>query len=51
MLKKPMPRWLIEAGAQTHDWLVVLCVAGILAAVALLLFGNLGGVSVPGELP
>jgi hypothetical protein len=35
-----MPRWLIEAGAQTHDWLV-----------ALLLFGNLGGVHIPGELP
>jgi hypothetical protein len=45
MSDKRTPRWSVELGAWTHDALVILCVAGILLAVAILLFGGFGGCS------
>ena len=43
MSDKRTPRWSVELGAWTHDALVILCVAGILLAIAILLFGGIGG--------
>jgi hypothetical protein len=40
MSEKKTPRWLMETGAWTHDALVFLCIAGIVLAVVILLFGG-----------
>jgi hypothetical protein len=50
MSEKRSPRWVMEAGAWTHDTLVIICVAGIVLALGILLFGGPQGAVDAGRL-
>jgi hypothetical protein len=50
MSEKKTPRWLMETSAWTHDALVFICIAGIVLAVGILLFGGTNGTAGAGSV-